>query len=132
MPIAIPNVFESSKSTTQSQEIDSHPVYLSDNFPVTSKRATLKAYVTGYSSSPEETDDTPFITARGTLVRDGIVATNMLPFGTKIRIPRVFGNKVFVVEDRMHSRFSDRVDVWFAEKGDAKRFGIQHAEIEVL
>ena len=41
------------------------------------------AWVTAYSSTPEETDDTPFVTASGTSVRDGVIATNFLEFGTK-------------------------------------------------
>ena len=88
--------------------------------------------VTGYSSTPEETDDTPFITASGSHVRPGVVAANWLPIGTKIRIPEYFGNEVFVVEDRMHSRHADKVDVWFAEKTDARKFGLRLTKIEVL
>src|SRR3990167_1248447 len=38
--------------------------------------------ITAYSSTPEETDSTPFITASGTHVRDGVVAANFLPLGT--------------------------------------------------
>ncbi|MBI5421345.1 MAG: 3D domain-containing protein [Parcubacteria group bacterium] len=97
-----------------------------------SKRSTLKVYITGYSSSPDETDDTPDITASGSHTRDGVIATNMLPFGTKVRIPSLFGKKLFVVEDRMHERFNKRMDIWFPEKEDAKNFGIRYAEVEVL
>ena len=43
--------------------------------------ATTRVWLTAYSSSVDETDDTPFITASGKHVRDGIVATNFLPFG---------------------------------------------------
>lgn len=88
--------------------------------------------ITGYSSRPEETDDTPFITASGTTVRDGIVATNLLPFGTKVRLPSLFGDKVFTVEDRMHSRYPDRLDVWFSEYENAKQFGKRYAIVEVV
>ena len=62
----------------------------------------IQVVVTAYSSSVWETDDTPYITAAGTWVRDGIIANNYLSFGTKIRIPQLFGDKVFIVEDRMH------------------------------
>ena len=55
-------------------------------------KETLTMWVTAYSSTPEETDDTPFITASNTRVRHGIVATNMLPFGTRIQFPEVFGD----------------------------------------
>lgn len=93
---------------------------------------TLNVWVTAYTSTPEETDDTPFITAWNTEVRDGIVATNLLPFGTKVRIPELFGNKVFTVEDRMHRRKTDFVDVWMETKTEALEFGINRTHIEVL
>lgn len=93
---------------------------------------TMKVWITAYSSTPEETDDSPFITASGTRVRDGIVATNLLPFGTKIKIPQLFGDKIFVVEDRMHRRKTNHVDVWMPTKSKAKRFGIAHTEVAVV
>jgi 3D (Asp-Asp-Asp) domain-containing protein len=93
---------------------------------------TMRLYVTGYSSTPEQTDDTPFITASGKRVRDGIVATNLLPMGTNIKIPELYGNKVFVVEDRMHPRMQDRVDIWFPTYSQAKNFGKKRASIVVL
>jgi 3D (Asp-Asp-Asp) domain-containing protein len=94
---------------------------------------TIKAVLTAYSSSPEETDDSPFITASGKLVRDGIIANNLLPFGTKIRIPKLYGNKVFTVEDRMSSKkASHQFDVWMPNKPLAISFGVKTADIEVL
>jgi len=91
-----------------------------------------KVTVTAYTSSPEETDDTPFITASGTTTRDGVLASNFLPFGTKVRIPDAFGDKVFVVEDRMHPRMKNVVDVWMPTKKDAYRFGTRTMEIHIL
>lgn len=96
------------------------------------KAPTVTVWVTAYSSTPEETDDTPFITAKGTFVRDGIIAANFLPFGTKVQIPSLFGDKIFVVEDRMHRRKTNNVDVWMPTKADALRFGAHRAEIAVL
>lgn len=93
----------------------------------------IDVLVTAYSSTPEETDDTPFTTAAGTSVRDGVVANNLLPFGTRIRIPGIFGEKIFTVEDRMHWRKSGyQVDVWFPAKGDALSFGVKSAYIEII
>jgi 3D (Asp-Asp-Asp) domain-containing protein len=93
----------------------------------------MQVVITAYSSTPEETDDTPFITAAGTAVRDGIVANNLLPFGTKIRIPDIYGDKVFVVEDRMNSKKGNyHFDIWFADKQEAKEFGIKTTYIEIL
>jgi len=93
---------------------------------------TKKVWLTAYSSSVDETDDTPFITASGKRVRDGIVATNFLPFGTKIKIPKVFGDKIFVVEDRMHPRKVGIVDIWMPSKKEAIKFGSFKADIVVL
>ncbi len=89
-------------------------------------------YVTAYSSSVDETDSTPFITASGTKTRDGVVASNLFPIGAKIKIPELFGDKVLVVEDRMHNRFTDRIDVWMPSKWSALRFGKQRAAVEIV
>jgi 3D (Asp-Asp-Asp) domain-containing protein len=95
-------------------------------------KKVYETFVTGYSASIDETDDTPLITASGAWVSDGVVAANFLPFGTKIRIPELFGNKIFTVQDRMHTRYSDLVDIWFESKDLAKTFGKRKAEIQVL
>ncbi len=93
----------------------------------------LRVIVTAYSSSPWETDEDPFITAAGTWVRDGIIANNYLPFGTKIKLPEIYGDKVFVVEDRMHwTKGNYHFDIWFASYGEAKSFGAKRTYIEIL
>lgn len=102
----------------------------SDQYEV---KKTVKMVVTAYSSTPDQTDDTPNITASGEHVAEGIVANNMLPFGTKIRIPELYGDKIFVVEDRMHRRKGIyHVDIWFSEYQQAKNFGATITKIEVL
>ena len=93
----------------------------------------IKMIVTAYSSTPEQTDNTPFITASGKSVIDGIVANNMLPFGARIRIPELYGDKIFVVEDRMHQRKGKyHLDVWLSEYLQARNFGAKITYIEVL
>lgn len=94
---------------------------------------TRKITVTAYSSTPDQTDDSPFITASGAWVYDGIVASNFLPFGTKVRFPELFRDKIFTVDDKMHERFTDtRVDIWFADRESAKEFGIKETIMEIL
>ena len=88
--------------------------------------------VTGYSSRAEETDDTPFTTALGTKVRPGVVAANWLPLGAEIKIPDLFGDQVFVIEDRMNRKHPNRVDIWFPTANEALRFGIRQTRIEIL
>jgi len=101
------------------------------SFDVGPKRV-YEVWVTAYSSTPDQTDDTPFITASGNRVRDGILAANFLPFGTRVQIPEAFGDKIFIVEDRMHERKKNFVDVWMPTRNDAKQFGITKTQIVVL
>lgn len=102
---------------------------LANRFRIVPRRRVL---VTAYSSTLDQTDASPFITARGTLVRDGIIAANFLPFGTKVRLPKIWPHKIFTVEDRMHARFSDRVDIWFATREEALAFGLKITELEIF
>lgn len=89
--------------------------------------------VTAYSSSLWETDDDPNITASGTLVRSGVVANNLLPFDTKVRIPKLYGDRIFIVEDRMNSRKdSYQLDIWFPSYWEAKKFGVKTLNVEIL
>ncbi len=74
----------------------------------------------------------PMITASGTRSREGIVATNFLPFGTKIRIPSIFGDRIFTVEDRMSSRFTNTIDVLVKTQQEAINFGTKRAYIEIV
>jgi 3D (Asp-Asp-Asp) domain-containing protein len=93
----------------------------------------MNVIVTAYSSTVLETDETPLITASGTGVKDGIVANNLLPFGTRIRIPEVYGDKIFKVEDRMSWKSGNyHVDIWFSSYLEAKSFGAKRTYIEVL
>lgn len=89
--------------------------------------------VTAYSSSAWETDEDPYTTASGGLVRPGIVANNLLPIGTKVRLPELYGDKVFVVEDRMNSRKGDyHLDIWFPSYWEAKSFGVIKTYVDIL
>ena len=103
-------------------------------------RETITAELTGYSSTVDQTNSEPFITASGAGVRDGIVAANFLEFGTKLRIPDYFGDKVFVVKDRMNTRYNSPknnsydgyIDIWFSSRSEANNFGRVRGEVEVL
>jgi 3D (Asp-Asp-Asp) domain-containing protein len=100
--------------------------------PVITPLAVKFMRITAYTSLPDETDSTPFITANGTHVRDGIVATNILPFGTEIEIPSLFGTKVFTVEDRMSPHFQNTIDIWMPTKGKALFFGLNYADVVIM
>jgi len=92
----------------------------------------MKVVVTAYSSSADETDSNPWITASGTYTSYGVVASNLLPLGARVRFPKLFGSQVFVVEDRMNARYSDRFDIWLPSKAEAVRFGQKTTEVEIL
>lgn len=97
---------------------------------------TRKYVITAYNSEVGQCDNTPCVAANGfNVCEHGIedsVATNMFNFGTKIRIPELFGDRVFVVRDRMNKRYTNRIDVWMKKKSHAKMLGVQYANVEVL
>jgi len=88
--------------------------------------------VTAYSSTPDQTDSTPFITANGAYVYDGLVACNFLPFGTKVKFPEIYGNKIFMVEDRMATYNSHKIDIWMPSRELALQFGVKRLAVEVV
>jgi len=92
--------------------------------------------LTAYTSDPAQTDDTPCITASGLDVcarnEENVVAANFLPIGTRVRIPELYGDRVFYVEDRMNARYHYKMDIWMKDLQDAKTFGVKYATIEVF
>ena len=124
--------FNPYSALTNGMVADTAPVESAEVQPADEIREIREVWVTAYSSTPEETDDTPFIVASGKSVAPGIMAANFLDFGTRVKIPDVFGDQVFVVEDRMHRRKTNFVDIWMPTKQDALNFGIHRAEIVIL
>ena len=93
----------------------------------------VQVVVTAYSSSVWETQGDPFITASGNRVRDGIVANNKYPFGTKIRFPEIYGDRIFIVEDRMNWKKGPyQFDIWMDSYQKAKNFGAKIVEAEIF
>lgn len=99
---------------------------------------TLRVTLTAYSASRRETDAYPKITASGTVVRSGIVATNWLPLGALVRIPAFFGDQVLIAEDRMGpdaralGKKKPQVDIYVSHRERALLFGVQRGWVEVL
>ncbi len=86
---------------------------------------------TAYNSEVGQTDNSPWETASGTRCRDGVIASNHLPIGTKVMIEG-FGDKVFTVEDRMNKRYSKRIDIWFRSHKAAINFGVRKVNYYVV
>ena len=97
-----------------------------------SPRRVIYVTITAYSSTPDQTDDSPFVTANGTWVHDGTMAANFLSFGTKVRLPDYSGDKVYVIEDRMNQRYTYRADIWMETREAAKQFGIRTLKMEIF
>ena len=124
-----------SKNLNNLATIEGNSLLLISNPSSPEPSVTRKILVvaTAYSSSTWETDEDPYITAAGTQVREGIVANNFLTFGTKIRIPELYGDKIFVVEDRMHwLKGNYQIDIWFPSYWQALNFGAKRTYIEIL
>lgn len=93
--------------------------------------------MTAYTSEAAQTDSDPCTTANGyNLCKAGVIedtiAANFLKFGTKVKLPGLFGDRVFVVRDRMNSRYPERVDVWFKSKPAALKFGLKYSKVVVV
>lgn len=73
------------------------------------KKASKGTFYT-YNAEENQTDSNPYRTASGKIVKDGYVANNCLPFGTKIEVENV---GTLEVQDRMNSRYDcDDFDVF--------------------
>jgi 3D (Asp-Asp-Asp) domain-containing protein len=76
---------------------------------------TMRVVATAYSSTVDQCDDTPCITANGFNVcnhgKEDVIAANFLRFGTKVRIPELYGDRIFTVQDRMNPKYDERIDL---------------------
>ena len=120
--------------------------------PVANPRWILRA--TGYNSLESQTDSTPFIPATGARTRPGIVAVSRdllgtaLPYGSLVRIRDLgalntgngFGafqkmldaQQLFIVEDTMHARKTQQIDVWCEEYSTGIAWGVRKVEVALV
>lgn len=88
--------------------------------PAEGLKGQIEGIITAYTSRPEETDDSPFITASGARVRAGIAANNCLPFGTIL----IINGQQFEVQDRMNRRYGcNHFDLWMDSYEEAIAWG---------
>jgi 3D (Asp-Asp-Asp) domain-containing protein len=115
---------------------------------------TLVLLATGYNSHASQTDSTPHITSTGAQTEFGIIAVSRdllsgdLPYGSLVRI-KDLGNfhngqgqgsfqqlldqqEVFIVEDTMHRRKRQQVDIWFPDYKSAMTWGVRRVEVELV
>ena len=93
-----------------------------------------------YTSIPRLTDNDPWVTASGTICKNGTLALSRdlitkynpdAPFnyGDKVLLIRIYG--IFIVEDTMNKRYTDRADIWIDDLESAYLFGI-HEDVCVI
>ncbi len=115
---------------------------------------TFRVRATGYNSHAAQTDSTPFITATGARTQLGIIAVSRdlladdIPYGSLVRL-RDLGNyhdgrghgkhqdfldsqDVFIVEDTLHWRKQNQIDVWFPTLSQAREWGVRQVELELV
>jgi len=111
----------------------------------------LKA--TAYTSTPRETDATPYVTATGARTRLGILAVSRdlldeeLPYGSLVRLydlgrwqdgkgagtfDPLFKGLLFVVEDTMNKRKRQQIDIWLPDRTLALKFGVRRIKVVVV
>ena len=109
----------------------------SDREPV----RTIWVVVTAYSSTSDQTDNTPCIAAKGFDLCDAYtkfgegntIAANFLAINKHVKLPELFGDKTFVVRDRMNERYGQgRIDVWMPTREMAKEFGVKRVKMEIF
>ena len=103
--------------------------------------------MTAYSSTEDQTDGTPRITATGVEVREGIVAVSrdlldtQLPYGTLVRVINLqteengcggFDTGVLEVQDTMSAEKTNQVDIWLPTRDEALTWGSCTATLEVV
>jgi 3D (Asp-Asp-Asp) domain-containing protein len=89
--------------------------------------------ITAYSSTPDQCDSTPHLTASDHPVRVGILAVSRdlieemgLAFGQRVLLP---GYGLFEVRDLMHPRWRRKVDIWESDRKAAELFGLQRGTL---
>lgn len=119
--------------------------------PVANPVFTVRA--TAYNSLESQTDATPHITATGTRTRWGVLAASRdllgadLPYGSLVRLTdlgnfhngrgrgayqALLNDVLFVIEDTMHARKTNQVDLWFSEHREAVNWGVRSLRVELV
>ncbi len=86
--------------------------------------------LTAYTSEPNQTDDSPFITANGTRVYDGgIACPGRSWFGRMVE----FSGKRYQCNDVMNIRYRNKMyfDIWMEDKAEAIQFGRVRAIVKI-
>jgi 3D (Asp-Asp-Asp) domain-containing protein len=132
---------EEVKQDEKVEKVEVKPAIKVQSVKTAETKRTMVVMATAYSSTPDQTDDTPCITATGYNVCEkdrNIIAVSRdlvrsLGYGTQVRFPELFGNRVFHIEDTMNMRFTNRIDFHLDSREEAKTFGVKrNLKMEVI
>jgi 3D (Asp-Asp-Asp) domain-containing protein len=124
---------------------DISSLFTQESFPETLDKKpvkTIKVVATAYNSLEGQTDNSPCVPAMVSFnlcefyEENGYgnsIAANFLPLGTHVRFPDLYGDKVFVVRDRLNAKYGyGRIDMWLPDYDEAKLFGVKRIKMEIF
>ena len=127
--------FQISTRRDRSQLIEMRRLVQVKEHLIESMRRGQVLTITAYSPSIAATDGTPFLTASNSPVREGIVAVSRdlqdkgWTFGRKVYIDSM---GVFTVEDLLHERWTNQLDVFMFNTQRALQFGKKNMRVFLL
>lgn len=132
---AYPKAFEEYQKLTQSeptwsfeQPLKVDTVQAETEDPSEPKWA--KAWVTAYTASVDETDDSPLVMASQKMVYIGAIACPRdIPLGVQVEIK---GHGVYTCEDRKAKKHDGEFDIFMLTKKEAIQFGRKFLEYRII
>jgi 3D (Asp-Asp-Asp) domain-containing protein len=113
------------------------PLLIHKNQPYVVKSETIRIVTAYNAGDPNQTDDTPCISANGENICDALAkgqkrcAANFVPLGSKLYVDKI---GVCLVTDRTNKRYRNRVDIAMRkdEYHKALRFGRQKLQVKII
>ncbi|HEU0050732.1 MAG TPA: hypothetical protein VFQ60_01600 [Patescibacteria group bacterium] len=112
-----------------------------DSSPFTTADGSDTRYLYGDPTDKQNLIDVTHLPSGQKVRVDGIIAWNYatpdakyrVPFGTKVRLPKLFGDMIFEVHDRLNDRFHDsHIDVWVADRKMENLVTTKNATMEIV
>ncbi|MDP2703961.1 MAG: hypothetical protein Q8P01_02015 [bacterium] len=79
----------------------------------------LSVTVSAYTSEPGVLTSRETIPEFGTIAVSKDLLRGLLPYGTCVLIPEVYPGHIFRVEDAMHKRWTNKLDIWVGSREEA-------------
>ena len=114
----------------QAGQIEPNKAIIKGQLPIAQDReyTEKKMVISAYNPEVNQTDSSPFITANGNPVKDGVIACpRSLKFGTPVEI----NGKMYICQDRMNKRYTNNIDIFMWSTKEALAFGRQTLTIKI-